>query len=498
MQALTAAAQKAQLGETTGIQTVPKAEAGTESSVRFGKTDIRRVREVAEDNQSQHPKTADGNRKRKTETVENNRSKRATTVVPNRKRWLIPAVGFLMMIAVWLGIQSRIGKPFVKQNSMVASITSNIWGTQTPMTVTRAQSAPTAAAEETPIMQETAQVALMQVADILTSIQTQTKIKIDEAKKNNEATEAVLQREATVSAAIGLTATAAVQTVIAEKQRAAEEALSQTATEAAFQYAAAESVAAGLTATADVAILSTKIAQTVIAENRLAAEEMSNQTATAEQKAIYNNETLTALNQRLTETKATVRINHMPTPPAPAAVATERVSEECEPWPTSKTQETLFSFYGNRIDTNINPNRILGAMAVVRPPESAIGKDWEISVSDYSDKLPAKIHASVRYACSLISGNLHCGPFDYLYIDNHNNANLSFDSFKSLVHVYPKGMDCEVYTAEISYHLFDQVRNSLGSGGAGQNSGDSVGEEESPGAPGPSGGSEPGAYDISP
>ena len=44
LQALTAAARKAQSGETTGIQTVPKAEAGTESSVRFGKTDIRKIR----------------------------------------------------------------------------------------------------------------------------------------------------------------------------------------------------------------------------------------------------------------------------------------------------------------------------------------------------------------------------------------------------------------------------------------------------------------------
>ena len=139
-----------------------------------------------------------------------------------------------------------------------------------------------------------------------------------------------------------------------------------------------------MTAIADVMILSTKIAKTVIAENQLAVEEILYQTATAEQRKVYYDKTLTTLNQRLTKTKASVYESKTLTPNTIPIANTQYVSEECEPWSSGKMPGALYSFYGNRL-VNSNPNRIVGAMAVLSPPENAIGKDWKISVSDYSN-----------------------------------------------------------------------------------------------------------------
>ena len=426
----------------TGIQTVRSGASTTESSIRLGKTDVQKVRDAAAAAADEpaaapaksHPTAKEGSR---------------------RRLWWAPLLAGVAALVGFFALRSLTG------NQVIAPAVTDPAGVPIVIRETDRSTATGTAVWATATVEPTAA--------------------IDDAQQ--QTAEAIQQTFAAKEA----TEQAAAQTISAENQMATEETLQRNLTEAA---------AAELTSTAEFSNLSTAIAQTVSAESRMTAEKMMNQTATAEQILVSKYETLAVLNQRLTETKAATYLKTA-TPAVAMAKQSDDLPEVCEPWAMGQKPGSLFSFYGNRINTSSNPNRIFGAMAVVKPPESAIGKDWEIIVADYSEKLASNPHASNRYSCSMISGNLHCGPFDYAYVANRSHANLSFDSFDSFVHFYPKGMDCRVYTAEIPYHLVDQVRNALG-GSSGGASGEAPAGEEEPSSPPSSPGNDSnfGAYDL--
>ena len=95
----------------TGIQVTSRKDPTTNSSVRFGKTDMRRVREAAEDRSSQAPKASgEDNTGRVTTKAEDHQNKSAAVRKSNRLRWLLPAVGLLAILVGWIGIQRRAGR----------------------------------------------------------------------------------------------------------------------------------------------------------------------------------------------------------------------------------------------------------------------------------------------------------------------------------------------------------------------------------------------------
>ncbi len=95
----------------TGIQVTSRKDPTTNSSVRFGKTDMRRVREAAEDRSSQAPKASgEDNTGRVTTKAEDHQNKNAAVRKPNRLWWLLPAVGLLAILVGWIGIQRRAGR----------------------------------------------------------------------------------------------------------------------------------------------------------------------------------------------------------------------------------------------------------------------------------------------------------------------------------------------------------------------------------------------------
>ena len=95
----------------TGIQVTSRKDPTTNSSVRFGKTDMRRVREAAEDRSSQAPKVSgEGNTGRMKTKGEDHQNKNAAVRKPNRLWWLLPAVGLLAILVGWIGIQRRAGR----------------------------------------------------------------------------------------------------------------------------------------------------------------------------------------------------------------------------------------------------------------------------------------------------------------------------------------------------------------------------------------------------
>lgn len=144
-----------------------------------------------------------------------------------------------------------------------------------------------------------------------------------------------------------------------------------------------------------------------------------------------------------------------PTVPTPDA--------DCRLWLPNGEMGKLTSFYGRRLKTDdvAIPNRILGSIAVIEPPFSADEREWVVKVVDYRQKWDGGNGVDeTRYPCSWIDGRIHCGPFDFYYSALTDNAEYAYDSYPSIVLVYPKGRDCNVYRALIPYYQFNQARNA--------------------------------------
>ena len=136
---------------------------------------------------------------------------------------------------------------------------------------------------------------------------------------------------------------------------------------------------------------------------------------------------------------------------------------DCRLWLPNGETGKLISFYGRRLKTDdvAIPNRILGSIAVIEPPFSANEREWVVKVVDYRQKWDGGSGVDeTRYPCSWIDGRIHCGPFDFYYSALTDNAEYAYDSYPSVVLVYPKGRDCNVYKALIPYYQFNQARNA--------------------------------------
>lgn len=107
LQSMTTSTLKAKpsqmLSENTEIQAVPKSGTTTDSSVRFARTDIRKVREAAEAAEGSQPKQPSGKN-------------------PNFRMWLVPVLGILAIFAVWFGIQRQAGTPPINPTVTAAEI----------------------------------------------------------------------------------------------------------------------------------------------------------------------------------------------------------------------------------------------------------------------------------------------------------------------------------------------------------------------------------------
>ena len=95
----------------TGIQVTSRREPTTNSSVRFGKTDMHKVREAAEGRSGQAPKVSgEDNTGRLPTKTEDRQNQSAAVRKSNRLRWLLPAAGLLAVLACWIGIQRLAGR----------------------------------------------------------------------------------------------------------------------------------------------------------------------------------------------------------------------------------------------------------------------------------------------------------------------------------------------------------------------------------------------------
>lgn len=128
-------------------------------------------------------------------------------------------------------------------------------------------------------------------------------------------------------------------------------------------------------------------------------------------------------------------------------------------WKKADGDENVFNFYGSGLgkiknslyEYNFNySDAILGGMVVVKPPEWALNSEWEMTIVD------ACIYKeSERYPCQLIGSNFHCGPISFCY----ENNNLPQSGFQ--IKIFPKQRFCEAYKATISKRVFEMTVNSL-------------------------------------
>lgn len=127
-------------------------------------------------------------------------------------------------------------------------------------------------------------------------------------------------------------------------------------------------------------------------------------------------------------------------------------SEFCDPFPVGVT-----SFYGNKVKYVLGANQegIYGAMVVIELPEKtmSMATGWEIELSDYSSGSRQNNSDQVRHACTLINGKFHCGPMVLIRDSRHQKIKL-----------FPQGESCAVGSFTIPEHMFIETWKYLRGG----------------------------------
>lgn len=127
-------------------------------------------------------------------------------------------------------------------------------------------------------------------------------------------------------------------------------------------------------------------------------------------------------------------------------------SELCQP-----VSANVVSFYGNYIGNIPNyTSGIYGAMVAIEIPHTAmaLNTDWEISTAcDYSlAGQQQKDKGGVRFPCMPVAGRLHCGP---MLLSRYGCGKIK---------LHPKGGECMVSEFGIPDYMFNQTWKTLGGG----------------------------------